>query len=41
MNVGQMLHHCQKPLEIILEIDDRDLKSNFLDKFFFKKAMYV
>lgn len=40
MNIGQMLHHCQKPLEIVLEKNDHGLKSNLLAKIFFKKTMY-
>ncbi len=40
MNVGQMVHHCQYPLNIILEKDDYNLKPNWLVKTFFKKAMY-
>ena len=40
MSVGQMLHHCQGPLNIILEKEDYALKPNFLAKLFFKKMLY-
>lgn len=40
MSTGQMLHHCQGPLNIILEKDDYGLKPNWLAKVFFKKALY-
>ena len=40
MTVSQMLAHCQKPLEIALYNKDFGLKSNFLIRTFFKKAMY-
>lgn len=40
MEVAQMLHHCQAPLNIILGREDYNLKSNFLAKMFFKKTMY-
>lgn len=40
MTVGQMLHHCQGPLNIMLEKEDYGLKSNFLAKLFFKKMLY-
>ncbi|MFD2827265.1 DUF1569 domain-containing protein [Leeuwenhoekiella polynyae] len=40
MNVGQMLNHCQKPLEIAIYNKDFGLKSNFLIRSFFKKPMY-
>ncbi|RXG12633.1 putative protein DUF1569 [Leeuwenhoekiella aestuarii] len=40
MNVGQMLNHCQKPLEIAIYNKDFGLKSNFLIRTFFKKPMY-
>ena len=40
MTVGQMVHHCQFPLNIILEKEDYNLKPNWLVKLFFKKAMY-
>lgn len=40
MEVAQMLHHCQHPLNIMLGNNDYNLKSNFLAKTFFKKTMY-
>ncbi|WP_339626357.1 DUF1569 domain-containing protein [uncultured Winogradskyella sp.] len=40
MNVGQMLHHCQMPLNIILEKKDYGVKPNWLVNLFFKKSMY-
>ncbi|MBT8245211.1 DUF1569 domain-containing protein [Winogradskyella sp.] len=40
MNVGQMLHHCQMPLNIILEKDSYGVKPNWLVNLFFKKSMY-
>jgi hypothetical protein len=40
MNVGQMLHHCQGPFNIMLEKDDYVMKPNFLAKLFFKKMLY-
>ncbi len=40
MTVGQMVHHCQLPLNVILEKEDYNLKPNFFAKLFFKKAMY-
>ncbi|MGO3184185.1 MAG: DUF1569 domain-containing protein [Aequorivita sp.] len=40
MSVAQMLHHCQGPLNIMLEKDDYGLKPNFLAKLFFKKMLY-
>jgi Protein of unknown function (DUF1569) len=40
MTVGQMLHHCQLPLNVILEKENYDLKPNWFAKTFFKKAMY-
>ena len=40
MNAGQMLYHCQMPLNIILEKDDYNLKPNWFAKTFFKKSMY-
>ena len=40
MDVGQMLHHCQMPLNIILEKNDYGLKPNWFAKTFFKKSMY-
>ena len=40
MNVGQMVHHCQAPLNIILEKKDYGLKPNWFVKTFFKKSLY-
>ncbi len=40
MNVGQMLHHCQLPLNVILEKKDYNLKPNWLINLLFKKTMY-
>ena len=40
MSVGQMVWHCQAPLNIMLQKVDYGLKSNWLAKLFFKKALY-
>ena len=40
MNVGQMVWHCQGPLNIILEKDDYGMKPSWLAKVFFKKSLY-
>jgi len=40
MNVGQMLNHCQMPLNIILEKEDYGVKPNWLINLLFKKSMY-
>jgi hypothetical protein len=40
MNSGQMLHHCQMPLNIILEKKDYGIKPNWLVNLLFKKSMY-
>lgn len=40
MNCAQMLHHCQMPLNIILEKDDYGVKPNWLINLLFKKSMY-
>lgn len=40
MSVGQMAHHCQFPLHIILEKKDYNLKPNWLVNLLFKKSMY-
>ena len=40
MTPAQMAHHCQLPLNIMLEKEDYDLKPNWFAKIFFKKAMY-
>ncbi|MCB0399171.1 MAG: DUF1569 domain-containing protein [Winogradskyella sp.] len=40
MNVGQMVWHCQGPLNIILEKEDYGLKPSWAAKLFFKKSLY-
>lgn len=40
MTHGQMLHHCQGPLNIMLEKNDYGLKPNLLAKLLFKKSFY-
>lgn len=40
MSVGQMLHHCQGTLNIMLKKKTYGLKPNFLAKLFFKKMLY-
>ena len=40
MDVGQMLHHCQMPLNIILEKKNYGVKPNWLINLLFKKSMY-
>jgi hypothetical protein len=40
MNAAQMMHHCQMPLNIILEYKDYNLKPNWLVNLLFKKSMY-
>ena len=40
MNVGQMLYHCQMPLNIILEKENYGVKPNWLINLLFKKSMY-
>ena len=40
MNAGQMVHHCQYPLHVILEKEDYNLKPNWLVNLLFKKSMY-
>lgn len=40
MTHGQMVHHCQGPLNILLEKNDYGLKPNWLAKVFFKKSLY-
>lgn len=40
MTTAQMLHHCQAPLNIILEKNDYGLKPNWLINLFFKKSLY-
>jgi len=40
MTPGQMVHHCQAPLNIILEKTDYGFKPNWLFNVLFKKSMY-
>jgi hypothetical protein len=40
MSVGQMVWHCQGPLNIILEKNDYGMKPSLLAKLFFKKSLY-
>ncbi len=40
MSVGQMVWHCQGPLNIMLEKNDYGMKPNWLVKVFFKKSLY-
>lgn len=40
MNVGQMAHHCQAPLNIMMQKKDYKLKPSWLIKTFFKKSLY-
>ena len=40
MTAGQMAHHCQLPLNVMLEKENYNLKPNWFVKVFFKKAMY-
>lgn len=40
MNAGQMLNHCQMPLNIILENEDYGVKPNWIINLLFKKSMY-
>lgn len=40
MTPGQMLRHCQAPLNIILEKEDYGFKRNWLAILFFKKSLY-
>lgn len=40
MTPGQMVAHCQAPIEVMLGINSHGLKPNWLAKTFFKKAMY-
>ena len=40
MDPGQMLYHCQMPLNIILEKEDYGVKPNWLINLLFKKSMY-
>ena len=40
MTPAQMAHHCQSPLNIMLEKVDYGFKPNWLAKLFFKKSLY-
>lgn len=40
MSVDQMLHHCQGPLNIILNKNTYGLKPSWFARTFFKKSMY-
>ena len=40
MSVGQMVWHCQGPLNIILEKNDYGMKPSWFAKVFFKKSLY-
>jgi len=40
MTVGQMVWHCQAPLNIILQKNDYGMKPNWLIILFFKKSLY-
>ncbi len=40
MTHGQMVHHCQGPLNVILEKVDYGFKPNWLVNLLFKKSMY-
>jgi len=40
MNVAQMMHHCQIPLNIALNKNHYNLKPNWLIQLLFKKSMY-
>ncbi|WP_179354539.1 DUF1569 domain-containing protein [Winogradskyella vidalii] len=40
MDVGQMVWHCQGPLNIMLESKDYNIKPSWLAKLFFKKSLY-
>ena len=40
MDVGQMVWHCQGPLNIILGKEDYGMKPNLFAKLFFKKSLY-
>jgi hypothetical protein len=40
MTPGQMAHHCQGPLKIMLGHEDYGLKPNWLVNLLFKKSMY-
>ena len=40
MTVSQMLHHCQAPLNVMLQKKDYGLKPFWLVTLFFKKSLY-
>jgi len=40
MTVGQMAHHCQYPLNIVLGKNNYNLKPNWFVNILFKKSMY-
>jgi len=40
MSIGQMAHHCQAPLNIMMQKKDYGLKPNWIVKTFFKKSLY-
>ncbi|MGJ8666832.1 MAG: DUF1569 domain-containing protein [Patiriisocius sp.] len=40
MTSAQMVHHCQFPLNIILEKEKTDMKPNWFVALLFKKSMY-
>ena len=40
MTVSQMVHHCQAPLNIMLQKEDYGLKPFWLVTLFFKKSLY-
>ncbi|GEQ85612.1 hypothetical protein ULMS_11200 [Patiriisocius marinistellae] len=40
MTSGQMVHHCQLPLNVILEKEKFDMKPNWIVNLLFKKSMY-
>jgi hypothetical protein len=40
MNAAQMMHHCQRPLNIVLNKNHYNLKPNWLIQLLFKKSMY-
>lgn len=39
MNVSQMAHHCQAPLNIMMQKEDYGLKPFWLVTLFFKKSL--
>lgn len=40
MTVAQMLHHCQFPLKIALQLPHPKVSGNFLVRLLFKKSLY-